>query len=257
MERRPLGVGDRMDFEIKLTEDLDLSESVVVVAFPTVGVVGSLAASYLVSSQELEQIGRIHSDLYPPAAIVRDGRPSPPVRIYAGEQICGPEGSCARIVVVYSEVPPPEPAQIPMARALLDWTAEARHLVVLEGFEADEEADVDQVEGVASSDAGCRLLDDHKIHCLSDGVVTGLAGAMLNEGVRMDREVVCLVAPAQEGRRDSEGAAGLLEAVDKLVVETKFDLQPLLEWADEEGKRIRSRIEKSQHRPDTAPPMYG
>lgn len=247
---------DTEHFEVKLDEDLDLSESVVIVAFPTVGVVGPIAASFLVSHLELEHVGSIHSGLYPPAAVVRNGRTGPPIRLYAGEEVCGPDGSCSRVVILYSEVPPPEEAVIPMARAIVEWAADAKHLIVLEGMELEEGEEAEPVEGIASNEPGCDILDRHKVHCLTDGVVTGLAGALLNEGIRRDREVICLVAPAHKDSRDSEAATHLLGAVDRFVVEVDFDLDPLKEWTAEEGARIQKHAEKSA-RPERAPPMYG
>lgn len=243
-----------MDFDVDLDRDLDLSESAVIVAFPTAGVVGPIAASYVVQALELEPVGYVHSDLYPAATIVRDGRPSPPIRVYAGEETCGPAGDCSRIVVVLSEVPPPDAAQIPLARRILEWVGDARHVIALEGMEVDEE--VEPVEGIASTAEGCSVLDKHGIHCLADGVVTGLAGALLNEGLRQDREVVCLVGAVDEEGRDSRAAARVIEALDRIVVQIDFDADPLLEWADEQEDRLKARIEATA-RPEAAPPMYG
>lgn len=244
-----------MELEVDLDVDLELSDSLVVVASPTVGVVGPIAASFLVESLELDQLGYIHSDLYPPAAVIRDGRPSPPIKVYGGEQACGPDSECEKVVVVYSEVPTPEGAEIPTARALVEWADDAEHVIVLEGIEVEAGEEVEPVEGVASTGAGCALLDDHEIHCLSDGVVTGLAGALLNEGVRQDREVICLVGPAVKDTQDSESAARLLQAVDRLVVDVEVDAEPLLEWADEQETKIKDRVRKSG--PKSAPSMYG
>lgn len=238
-----------------LDADLDLSDSLVVVAFPTVGVVGPIAASYLVEALELDPLGHLHSDLYPPTAVVRDGRPSPPIKVYGGEQPCGPESECDAVVVVYAEVPTPDAARIPVARALVEWAGDAEHLIVLEGIEVEADEEAEPVEGVATTGPGCALLDDHGIHCLSDGVVTGLAGALLNEGVRQDRQVICLVGPAVEDTRDSEAAARVLEAVDRLVVDVEVDTEPLLAWADEQETKIKDRIRRSG--PRSAPPMYG
>lgn len=244
-----------MDLEVDLDVDLDLTDSLVVVASPTVGVVGPIAASFLVESLELDQLGTLHSDLYPPAAVVRNGRPSPPIRVYGGEHPCGPESECEKVVVVYSEVPAPEGAEIPTARALIEWVADAERVIVLEGMEVEAGEETEPVEGVASTGAGCTMLDDYGIHCLEDGVVTGLAGALLNEGVRQDREVICLVGPAVKDTRDSESAARVLQAVDRLVVDVEVDVGPLKEWADEQETKIKDRLRRSG--PGSAPPMYG
>jgi hypothetical protein len=98
-----------MDRDITVIEQkkLDLSNALVVVGFPTVGLVSTIAANYVVSSLELERIGAIYSDFFPPTAVIHESIPMPPVRIYAGDVICGPGGSCEELVVIFSEFNPP------------------------------------------------------------------------------------------------------------------------------------------------------
>src|SRR3990172_8229267 len=98
-----------MDRDIVIVEqkELDLSNAMVVVGFPTVGLVSTIAANYVVTSLGLERIGAVYSRLFPPAAVVHEAIPMPSVRIYAGKIACGPGGSCEELVVILSEFNPP------------------------------------------------------------------------------------------------------------------------------------------------------
>ena len=88
-----------MGKEIKFREiaPLDCSKSMVIVSFPTPGLVGSLAASYIVRSLKLERVGTFSSDDFVPTAVIYDRVPSPPANITA----------CIRILqtVFYLAVP--------------------------------------------------------------------------------------------------------------------------------------------------------
>ena len=64
----------------------DLSNSLLVVAFPTVGLISSIAGHYIVDTLDLDEIGAIISKDLMPATVIHKSKPSPPVRIYAGEK---------------------------------------------------------------------------------------------------------------------------------------------------------------------------
>ena len=97
-----------MEEEIQIIEykEVDLSNSILIEAFPTVGLVSSIAGHFIIDQLKLEEIGTISSRYFMPAAVIHNGMPSPPVRIYAGKKICGPTGSCDQIVVIISEFMP-------------------------------------------------------------------------------------------------------------------------------------------------------
>ena len=82
--------------DISLVEykEMDLSNSMLVVAFPTVGLVSSIAGRFIIDSLKLKEIGAIVSKNFTPTTVIHNSIPSPPVRIYAGNKICGPDGSC-------------------------------------------------------------------------------------------------------------------------------------------------------------------
>ncbi|MEK6977105.1 MAG: PAC2 family protein, partial [Candidatus Hydrothermarchaeota archaeon] len=85
-----------MDRDIVVMEQkkVDLSNALVVVGFPTVGLVSTIAANYVVTSLGLERIGAVYSNSFPPATVVHEATPMPPVRIYASKIACGPGGNC-------------------------------------------------------------------------------------------------------------------------------------------------------------------
>src|SRR5713226_7839919 len=82
---------------------MDLRGATVIDGFPSVGLVSSIVANYLINALNLTQIGIMDSIYFPTVALVRDGQPMNPVRIYAGPKVDDRD----QIVVFISEFQPP------------------------------------------------------------------------------------------------------------------------------------------------------
>ena len=72
------------DVEIIDFEDIDLSNATVIVGFPSIGMVSTIVANYLIDALDLKQIGALNSAEFPTLSVVHTGEPLSPVRTYAG-----------------------------------------------------------------------------------------------------------------------------------------------------------------------------
>src|SRR5947199_10583300 len=82
---------------------MDLRGATVIDGFPSVGLVSSIVANYLVNALNLVQIGIMDPVYFPTVALVRDGQPMNPVRTYAGPKV----GARDQLDVFISEFQPP------------------------------------------------------------------------------------------------------------------------------------------------------
>ena len=82
-------------FEIKR---MDVKGAIVIDGFPSVGLVSSIVANYLVNVLKLEQIGVVDSVFFPTVSLIRDSEPYNPVRIYAGRK--NDDGKGDQVVVL-------------------------------------------------------------------------------------------------------------------------------------------------------------
>src|SRR5438094_8914304 len=114
---------------------MDLRGATVIDGFPSVGLVSSIVANYLINALNLVQIGIMDSVYFPTVALVRDGQPMNPVRIYAGPKMDDRD----QIVVFISEFQPPPNLIKGIAATVLDWAQDARCnlLVCPEGLIVD------------------------------------------------------------------------------------------------------------------------
>ena len=72
------------DLVIHTYDDMRSEDAVAIVGFPSLGLVSSIATSFLAKELKLDLIAAVSSPSFPPYAIVQGGVPMCPVRIYGG-----------------------------------------------------------------------------------------------------------------------------------------------------------------------------
>jgi len=235
-------------YEIKR---VDLEGALVIDRFPSVGLVSSIVANYLIDTLEMEQIGIVESPAFPTVSLVRDGIPQHPVRIYAGKPPTDRAGRGADKLVAFVSEFHPAPAIIhPLANTIMDWVQEQRCslLVSPEGLvvEADPARgqghaarlnDV-KVYGVASTRKARELYIEPNAIPFAEGVITGIAGVLLNEGRRRGFDVLTFLAEAQPDYPDARAAAKVLETINRILLHTPLDPVPLYA----EAERIEQQL---------------
>ena len=255
---------DRNDIRIYEFKRVDLKGATIIDGFPSVGLVSSIAANYLIKVLDMEQIGIMDSIHFPTVSLIREARPLSPVRIYAGKK----ERSGDQIVAFISEFQAPPNLIRPIAYTLVDWAMEQRCKMIVspEGLVVDPElrdsAEIsDVVFGIASTQRARELLKQHGIQSFEEGVISGVAGVLLNEGRKRDFDIMTLLAEAHPDFPDAKAAALVLEAIDDILLGIDFDAKPLFE----EAQRIEEHIKEIQkqavvRKDEKGPPrpsMYG
>src|SRR3990170_4855406 len=243
---------------------MDLRGATVIDGFPSVGLVSSIVANYLINALNLTQIGIMDSIYFPTVALVRDGQPMNPVRIYAGPKVEDHD----QVVVFISEFQPPPNLIKAIAATVLDWAQDARCnlLVCPEGLIVDSEsADEDdrqvEVYGIGSTDKTREMLQDNRVTIYEEGVITGVAGVLLNEGRKRDFDVITLLSEAHPDYPDARAAARVIETIDKLLLHTELDAKPLYEEAERIEMQLKSIHQQTEglKKPPVKerPSMYG
>jgi len=252
------------DVEIVEYKDMDLSNSMLVVAFPTVGLISSIAGHYIIDSLKLEEIGTVVSRYFMPATVIHKSRPSPPVRIYAGEKTCGLDGNCEQLAVIISEFMPQLDIIKPLVDRILEWADNkgVKTIVALEGTHAvgDKKSKLD-VYGIGSTNDMKSFLKKYKVKETQEGMITGVTGVLLYQGVLMHRDVICLLSEAHSSFPDSRAAGNLLKKLDVMLPEIKIDPDPLYKEAEDIEKNIRKFMKQSKPTAPSLSPvptgMYG
>ncbi|HLM70751.1 MAG TPA: PAC2 family protein [Thermoplasmata archaeon] len=261
-------------YEIKR---VDVEGAIVIDGFPSVGLVSSIVANYLIDTLEMEQIGIVESPAFPTVSLVRNGVPQHPVRIYAGHPPADRAGRGAdKLVAFVSEFHPAPTIIHPLATAILDWVQEQRCSLLVSpeglvveaapshaghGSRAPRLNDV-KVYGVASTRKARELYIEPNMIPFAEGVITGIAGVLLNEGRRRGFDVLTFLAEAQPDYPDARAAAKVIETINRILLRTPLDPVPLYAEAERIEQQLLS-IQKhaaDRGRTDTSTqpsqPMY-
>jgi len=248
---------------------VDLSNSLLIVAFPTVGLVSIISARFIVESLKLEEIGSIESPYLIPATAIHDGIPLPPVRIFAGRKTCGPNVSCSQLVIILSEFMPPWEIMIPLTDAIIDWAQQkkCKYIVTLEGINiVDEEALAKpNVYGLGTTTATRDLLNQFHIEESNDGLITGISGVLLYKAVQKKLDMLCFLSEVHVSYPDSRNAGRLLEKLNFLIPDIKIDPKPLYIEAELIEHTIQTFMQQAKttaehmqrNGSDVIPRMYG
>ncbi|MCJ7488822.1 MAG: PAC2 family protein, partial [Thermoplasmata archaeon] len=94
-----------MGAEIEIVElkKMDLRDAVIIDGFPSVGLVSSIVANYLIALLKMEYIGVMDSNLFPTVSLIRNAEPLGPARVYARPNLKPGE---QQIVVFSTELQP-------------------------------------------------------------------------------------------------------------------------------------------------------
>lgn len=194
----------------------------VVAAFPSVGLVATIAANHLVEQLGLEQIGVMDSPKFPTLSVIEHGVPMDPVRIYAGRGL----------VVFLSEFQPNPQMVRPISEAIIRWAQEQEAAAVIapEGLVTDEDT-LPEAFVAASTAASRARLDDMGAQMFEEGIVAGVTGVLLNLGRRDACDVIAILAEAHQGEPDARSAVAVVEWVSRLCG-IDVAVEPLLEEAE-------------------------
>lgn len=270
--------------EFTWLEEAEASEnfgegSVLISSFPSAGLATTVAGHYMIRALNLPRVGRFESPDLSPIAVIQGGIVNPTIRVY-GRSDLG---------LVLSEFPPSPSQANSIARTILAAAErhKARMIVGLEGVvpqppgDGDEEDEEDTGESaVPEGDAGeqvwvayskkeptiLKAFEPSKARLLDDGVIGGVSGALLVQGIGRSMPVAVLLVSARAagGLPDHRAGAALIETLDRLLPEVKIDTGPLRAQAEQIEKAIRAFMKShpgtpppTETQPSTTPGMYG
>ena len=263
---------------VKINDSVDTENALVLCCFPSVGMVSSVIAHFLIEKLELEFVGGVVDPQLPPMCLVNDGKPLPLIRAYAGSPVCSTKlPECDKIILLMSELIIPEPLVQGIVDGMLEWSKGANLSggVLIDAFakkgmkssmegqepvvEYEGTDDVD-VLGVAATETTQKTLEDLNILPLEQGVIKGVTGLLLSEGRRRGLDIMSLMVEADPRYPDARAAAVLISHLNKLLPAIELDHEPLIEEAERIEEQVRQMMEatadtKSPDKPSSM--LYG
>ena len=236
-----------------------LKGAVLIVGFPSIGLVGTIVANFLINTLKLEQTGVIDSSRFPAISVVKNGEPHNPMRLYAGEQICN-DGSCNQVVVCVSEFTPPAEMTKDLVESLVDWAGKngCTKVISAEGFNSGpkDEGESNDIYGITSTAGARNWIEEAKVKPFTYGTVGGITGSLLNEGKLRGMNILGLLAEVSEDSPDARAAAGVIKAIDELLLAIELDIEPLLKEAESLEQEVQVVREQAPPEVSSAVPRY-
>ncbi len=245
-----------MGVELNIKEDEVPENATLIVGFPGVGMVGGMAADHLVGDFEMEQIGQIEISEIAPVAVVFNGRPRRPVRIFKG----------GKYLLVKSDVIVPKNCCPPLSKQLISWAKDNKidKVVILDSIQSNKppEETEDQVYGTISIHGLEEDLESIDMEILQRGVLSGPASMVSVECTERKVPAYGMYVKANPKVPDARSAAGLLEKLSRLLNED-INVEDLKDKAEDIEAKYEKMVQKtrkvSKEMEENKPisPMYG
>jgi len=202
-------MGGMKKIEFKKLRPMKAKNATVIVGFPTSGLVGSIAASYLTSKLDMDFVGYYTSDKIPPVTAIHDYKPLPPIRVYASEE--------KHLVVILSEIVVPISISMEMAKHIAEMAEKVNSpmVITLGGISQNEEE-----HSVYAISTDNRLAEDlvkrKLVKKVREGATTGVVGLLLFPDI-VKRPVLALLGEAETERPDPGAAVDVLHVLSKII----------------------------------------
>jgi len=264
----PLGV--IMDGpSLRINTIIEQENTMVIACFPSVGMVSSIVAHYLIDHLELEFVGGLVDDRLPTLSLIQEGVPLPPIRAYAGKPQCSIDG-CDQVILLMSEMVVPEPMVHKIVWALFEWSKEHQVLagIVIDAFaKAGMKSNMDGVEPVVEYEdtdgidvvgIGCNetvrdMLKEMDIPLLQQGVIRGMNAGILSEATRRGLGTMSIMVEADPRWPDARAAAVLIEKLNTLLPSIDLPNQPLIEEAEKLEAQLKALMDSAGKSEDSSP----
>jgi len=238
------------EVEVVDVKELDLKEPLIVTGFVGAGLVGSIAADLIINQLKMEEVAYIKSRYLPPVAIFVEEKLRHPFRIHASKK--------DNLCVVICEIPLREEGLYSISSALLDWAEKrgTKEILVLEGIPVPG-LPMDRRPFCVTEMGKCDHFRDRGINMLRKGIIYGIAGAILSECLTRKIGGTAILTPAMATIPDPEGAAVLIEALNKSHG-LKIDTADLIAGANEIREKLKEIAENYEKTASAAEPekMY-
>ena len=220
--------------QLKETQKAKLKNPVIIEGFPGIGMIGTIASSYLADKLGAKLIGNIASPYFPPIAAIHDYKPVFPARIYASEK--------HNAILIFSEFVIPANVVTPLSDELYKYAKakKAKAIYSLAGIAVPEPADT--IHGIASTDKMAGLLKKNKVELIKEGATQGVSGLLIAQCASVNFPAANLMAQTNQPM-DPKAAARLIEKLSE-VTGIKIETKSLVQEGEKIEGKMRDAMEK-------------
>ena len=214
--------------EIKLFKDYNLDGYALIEGFPSAGLVGPMAVSYIIDKLKPEYIGYITSERFPPIAAIHDKTPMHPARLYKDDKF--------KIVLVMAEFVIPADAVNDVAMELISFCKKCKvqKIFSISGMSMQKPKEMLYIIG---TDAVLKKASANGMKPIAEGAVAGVNAILLINAPQYGIEASNVLVEVDPAIMDPKYAELAIQGLQKLI-ELNIDLKDL----DNEAKIVEAKI---------------
>lgn len=225
----------KINTKIKIVETADLDGvKTFLIGLPEIGLVGTISAMQLIKSLDMEEVGYMKSELFPPLVIFHGGQPKAPVRLFQKDGLA----------LLVAEIPLPPDVLNDFVERLIEWIKERNvELTILIGavpLPNREQMSYEDltVFGIPIGTFAEETAAPLNLSTFEDGIIAGPLAKILWRLKEEHVPTLSLYATAFERYPDPGASIAVLNILSK-VIGINIDVQELVEKADEIRLRLR------------------
>lgn len=224
------------DFRFDETAKLkNLHNYTLIEGFPGMGLVGTIAAKYLIDSLKMKEVGHIENKNFMPVVRVHNGIPIYPARIYIDNK--------RKLLALISEQIIPNELTHNLAESVVNWIREKKikRMISLAGIKTPEPQK--EVYGIASKEHGLRELKKYKISIIDDGITTGVTAMLLIKLKKYKNITAYALLGDVKFSADYQAASMILKKLNE-ILNLKIDVKPLMQEAKKTEEALIANLRK-------------
>ncbi|MCL5786765.1 MAG: PAC2 family protein [Candidatus Marsarchaeota archaeon] len=214
--------------EIKLFKDYNLSGYTLIEGFPSAGLVGPMAVSYMIDKLKPEYIGYIASQRFPPIAAIHNAIPMHPARLYKYDKL--------KIILVMAEFVIPADAVSDVAMELISFCKKNKinQVFSISGMAMKKPKDNIYLIGPQEM---LKKAASNSIKPIAEGAVAGVNAILLINAQQYGIKAANVLVEVDPAITDPKYAELAIEGLQKLMP-LDIDLDEL----DKEAKLVEAKI---------------
>ncbi len=215
--------------EIKLFEDIRLDGYTLIEGFPGAGLVGAMACSYMIEKLDMEYIGYIDSESFPPIAVIHNSAPMFPVRIYIDRK--------RKLIAMISEFTIPTELVHELGFELIDFVRKnaISEIVSIGGIPSEKPSEDAFI--VTTDESLLKKAAASGIKPINEGVIAGVSAIILSNSIVINVPIINLLVEVNPEVTDPKYAEIALTNLKKII-----NLDINLEELEKEAKIVEAKI---------------
>lgn len=209
---------------------------IIIEGFPGFGLVGTIAAEFLINHLKTERIGRVWFEELPPMVAIHEGKAVDPIGIFYNKE--------HNIVIIYG-ITMGIGIEGKISNAVLEIARQlqAKEIISIEGIGSTAPSGETKAFHYTSDlQRNKRLIATGSLP-LKEGIIVGVTGMLILNA--KDIPMTAIFAEAHSRLPDSKAAAKTIEILDKYL-NLKVDYTPLIVQAERFEEKLKDIIEKAK-----------